>query len=456
MTKDKQESDKQPSWTDARWVSFMVWTLRVAVGAVFVFSGLVKAIDLWGAVFKFEEYFTAWDFEIPLSLTVLGAMMLSSAEFVLGCLVATGCFRRLSVWALSAMMAVMLPLTFYIWLKDPVSDCGCFGDFLKLSNGATFAKNIAITLALVFLLIANRKAKSLYHPYSQWLNGVASLVFVTFVELYGFNVQPMLDFRSFPEGTSLLVSDGDAQDDSEFEFVYEKNGEQQVFTTDSLPDSTWTFVDRRVVGGGLGVDEASSERTELIVTDSDGADVTEDVISPEGLEMLVIVPQHERAEMFYNSFTNELYAMMNENGGSLVELTNVPSDSINDMRDDYMAEFPVYHAESTVLKELSRGVVSVVLLKDGVIQWKRNMGSIDVEGLVAQQNPVARLPHLKPEGKELLVRWSEILLAFMAALLLVDKTVGFAINRRKNGEAEKNFLNLQKEKREAEQADREA
>ena len=449
MNSHNQATKCDKGWRNARWVPAVVWLLRIGVGAVFVMSGLVKAIDIWGTVFKFEEYFTLWDLNVPYSLTVLSAMMLSSAEFMVGGLLATGCFRRTSVWALLLMMGVMLPLTLYIWLKDPVADCGCFGDFWIISNGATFAKNIAITAALIFLALTNRGVAGLYHPYTQWICGVSCLVFVTIVELYGFNIQPLIDFRSFPEGTSLL-SDDELDEELEFEFRYEKDGVERGFTADSLPDSTWTFVDRVPIGDAP--TDYLDQHTQLTVLDEEDADVTADVISPEGLEMLVVVPQHEKADMYYTSFTNELYEMMNKLGGSLVELSDVPTDSIAALRDGSMAEFPIYHVESTVLKELSRGVVSVVLLRDGKVEWKRNMGTLDVEKLVNSSDVDAELASLKPSGATALERWSAMLLGVLLALLVVDKILCAIIMRGKDGKGENNCVNLQSDSTSAAQS----
>ena len=443
MKPEADDREKLPVWQVCA-----VWALRIVVGALFVMSGLVKGIDVWGSVFKFEEYFTVWGIAVPGSLTVLTAMALCSAEFLLGAMLLLGCFRRTTVWLLLAMMAVMLPLTCYIWLKDPVSDCGCFGDFLILSNAATFVKNIFITAALVVLAFMNRKVAGLYNPYSQWICGVACLVFITLVELYGFNIQPMIDFRSFPAGTSLVSADDDDESDSSvtdnLRFIYEKDGERKEFSASELPDSTWTFVDRVTVGGGRAT-ALADDRTELTVFDSEGENITRDVISGAGPEMVVIVPQFERADIYYISFINELNEMMNRLNGSLVALTDLAPDSIEAMRDASMAEFPVYSAESTTLKELSRGVVSIVMLDDGVIRWKRNLGSIDVEKLVSAPELRKALDSQKPDGQARLIRWVVILLIVLLAILAIDRFLTAIIMARKNGQAENNSVNLQPE-----------
>ena len=159
--------------------------------------------------------------------------------------------------------------------------------------------------------------------------------------------------------------------------------------------------------------------------------------------MVVVVPQYSRADIFYTSFTNELNTMMNRMGGSLVELTDLDADSIETLRDWAMAYFPIYRAESTVLKELSRGIVSVVLLRDGRILWKRNMGSIDVEALVKSPSSEVALEMLAPGGKSMLIHWSEFLLHVLVVILVIDKTASVVIKRRKDGKGENKSVNLQ-------------
>lgn len=414
---------------------FFVWTARVLVGAVFVFSGLVKAIDLWGTVFKFEEYFAAWQWNVPMSLIVMMAMMLCSAEFVLGMMLLLGNYRRTSVWSLVAMMLVMLPLTAYLWAENPVSDCGCFGDYLVLSNEASFAKNLIITVALLWLIGKNKKYRGLFHPYSQWICGASCFVFITLIELYGYNFQPMLDFRSFPVGTSLLC-ENEKNDAVDFSFVYEKAGSRRVFSIDSLPDSTWTFVERVENG------QPEEMKTELSVYNSEGEDVTADVISPNGYELLVVIPQYERAALYYTSYINDLNEMMMQMDGSLVELTDRHIDSIEVAKEISLADYPIYHAESTLLKELSRGVVSLVLLHDGVIQWKRNLSSIDVESVVKSDNPKGALEHLNLDGKRLLVAGLLILAVCLVVLFLFDKFFSalFARGKKRNVENKSVYL----------------
>lgn len=206
--------------------------LRILVGGTFVVSGLSKAIDVWGGMYKFQEYFTVWGLDIPGSLTLAASVCLSLWEALLGTMLLLGCYRRSSSWLLLATMLFMLPLSVYIYLVDPVADCGCFGDFIILPNSMTMYKNIALTIMLLFLAIFNRKVVGLISPYIQWMAGFVVLVYLIAVCLVGYNIQPMIDFRGYPEGTMLAtssVSENNEDDENVvFEFIYEKNGEQKA------------------------------------------------------------------------------------------------------------------------------------------------------------------------------------------------------------------------------------
>ncbi|MDE5799787.1 MAG: DoxX family protein, partial [Paramuribaculum sp.] len=278
---------------------WIVWLLRLLIGAVFIVSGIAKGLDIWGFVYKIEEYLEVWHVDQPHSLCLVAAIGIAGAEFLGGLSLLMGCYRRVSVWLLSAIMAVMLPLTLYIYIESPVPDCGCFGDFIVISNAATFWKNVAIVVGLVYLLIFNHKVNGLYHHYLQWMVAMAGFFYFLFVSLYGYMVQPMVDFRSFPVGTRILPEDTDEDEvdyDSQIEFIYEKEGEQMAFSIDSLPDSTWTFVARTSIGNDILHDATG---TELAIYDDQSDEVTGDAIDAEGEQLIVTLPDYRRASPAY-------------------------------------------------------------------------------------------------------------------------------------------------------------
>ena len=138
-------------------VEIATWIIRLAVGSVFMFSGFAKAIDPYGTLYKVDAYLASMSLDIWPNLELVGVFALCAAEFLVGVFILTGCFRRSTAIIAAIIMAFMLPLTLWIAVSDPVDDCGCFGDALLISNWATFWKNVALTAAIAWLVVYNKK-----------------------------------------------------------------------------------------------------------------------------------------------------------------------------------------------------------------------------------------------------------------------------------------------------------
>lgn len=344
----------------------LVWLLRLAVGAVFIFSGFVKAVDPWGFIYKIREYLEVWDISwVSRETVTVAAFTVAAGEFTSGVLLLTGCLRRTVVWFMLLLMTFMLPLTLYIYVFQPVADCGCFGDALVISNAATFYKNVAITLSLVFLVKYNSKVTMIYQPIVQWLVMVVSVVLCIFLSIVGYNVQPLVDFRHYPVGGTLA-------DDSEsnVRLIYERDDVRQEFEIDALPDSTWTYVGRTSLESGL----ASS----LAIYDGDD-EVTADVLDPTAPQLLLMVSdpaQHTKARA---GMANALNAYITNQGGSMIGIVAASGDELKAWMSKVEPDYEVYSADDTTIKEIVRGNAGIVYVKDGKIVWKRNLYSLPAD-----------------------------------------------------------------------------
>lgn len=397
-----------------RYFPLTVWMLRILVGGVFIISGLAKAIDIWGFVFKIEEYLSVWHMMQPRSLVLMGAILLSGYEFVFGLLMLLGCYKRVAVWALTATMAVMLPLSLYLAVANPVTDCGCFGDFWVISNTLTFVKNLIITAALIALLWLNpRLHQGLFQPAIQWIVGAIISLYIVIVALYGYNVQPMIDFRPYPIGARLLPPDTDAAedadiDDSDIIFTYSKDGREEQFTLDNLPDSTWTFVSRTEPA------QKTTSGSVFTVYDRDGNDVTSEAISDEGRELLLVIPEPRLIDISYTYFLNELKQWADSSDVRMVCLIADDRRAMDFLQDVSMATYDIYGVEDTKLKELVRGTMSLVELDNGVVRAKYSLSSIDSPILVDGPKGADLTSRMAPHPQ----KWFNLLTGGLAALLL--------------------------------------
>lgn len=404
---------------------FAVVALRWVVGAVFIFSGFVKGIDLWGVIYKVTDYINAfgWDWALPYVDVV--AVMMPLAEFTIGFLLFIGSFRRVAVWLALAIMAFMLPLTAYVAIYDPVADCGCFGDALVISNTVTFWKNVVITLALCFLLWKNATVRSLYGPAVQWLTVVFPVVYLLVIMAVGFYEQPLIDFRPYKAGT-YIIGDNKGGLDAEYSFIYEKNGHRQRFSLYDLPDTTWTFVNREesvpdsVAGDGKVVNQ-------LVFFDGD-YDVASEVLPLEGDVVLLLIPDLASVNVSSTFMINEMYDSLSESGIMMICLIGGSDSDIDEWREISMADYPVYKMDDTMVKTIARGNPALVRVSDGRILWKQAMGAVNADDVQSVEDPAG-------DAMRFLIGLSVFLLLVMTALLVVNRTlllIKFTIRLKKN------------------------
>lgn len=444
--KDKKEN-KYGKYFGRKWGPAIIAVLRLIVGAVFLFSGFTKGIDPWGSVYKFDEYLNSFGFYDYDGLLLFMAFSVSAVEFVLGMFMLLGIYRRFTPVAMLLMMAVMLPLTLYIAITNDVADCGCFGDAVTISNWGTFWKNVALTLALTYLLLFNKHVKNIYGFAVQWIVAFISFAYILSVAWIGYSYQPLLDFRPFPVGTVISPDAAYHEGNSEnFMFVYEKNGISQEFTIDSLPDETWTFVDR------IPIPQVSKAATDpaifrpITVMDIDH-EIADGAIIDDGEQLLLLFPSLSDVVIPFTYLINETCDFCHSHGIDVVGLTSNGKAEIDEWNDLSMADYPMYVMDDSELKMLARGNPAAVFLRNGKIEWKRTMQSIPVDNI----DNVDSLDQLVGDTtpRHVLYTMTAIYLAAMLLVLIINRThivVKFSLRRvRKN---RKKQVNLQQESEE--------
>ena len=179
---------------------------------------------------------------LPAELIVAACVSVASIEFCTGVLIAIGAMKRFSVWTAAAFMVLMLPLTLYIAVADPVADCGCFGDFIIVSNWFTFAKNIVLTALIVYLAAYNRSVAGLVPAPVQWLAISVSLLFPFFLAFVGYNTQPVVDFRPFKLGTQMFHP---ADYGADTYFTYEKTANAAISHSTIFPTAPGSLLTQK-------------------------------------------------------------------------------------------------------------------------------------------------------------------------------------------------------------------
>lgn len=223
---------------------------RYALAAVFIFSGFVKAVDPMGGAIKFGEYAAAINLGLPYEIFLLCSILLSAVEFGLGVALLLRVGRRFSTGLVMAMMIFFTVLTLFIAIWNPVPDCGCFGEAVKLSNWQTFYKNLVLLPMSVFLF-ASRSRTSMRE-----IRVDIALLIICFclslpISLYGVRHLPILDFMPFKVGVN--ISDAmQTEGEVETTLIY-RDMQNDKIVEFALDDTTWyddsryEFVDTRIV-----------------------------------------------------------------------------------------------------------------------------------------------------------------------------------------------------------------
>lgn len=181
---------------------------RWFVGLVFLFSSFTKGVDPIGTAYKIEEYMTAWsffglDFTGLTGLAPVMSMAMITLEFVIGVLLITGSFRRMTAWLLVLMMAFFTFTTLYDAITNKVTDCGCFGDFLKLTNWQTFWKNVVLDVPTVYIFLCRRWKGKLKLENDSLILCLAVAAMLIF-GIYNIQHDPVLDFRPWKVGNQMI------------------------------------------------------------------------------------------------------------------------------------------------------------------------------------------------------------------------------------------------------------
>lgn len=370
-------------------VCILTWIIRLICGGLFIFSGFAKAIDPWGTLFKIEEYLAAFGVPLPFSLLRLGVFALCAVEFIVGCFLAMGCFRKSCPIFAALIMAFMLPLTLWIAMENPVADCGCFGDAVHLSNWATFWKNIFLSAGVVWLIRFNLSAICLITPPFQWLAVVASGIFIVLIELIGYFYQPLIDFRDYPEGSKLFAT----YDSDDFHGI-------DVFDVDT------------------------------------GDDMNHEASNPQEKELVVMIPKVSMVSPATTWKLNSLYDWSRDNDVKMIGVVSGSKEEIEEWKDLSMAVYLIYLADDSSIKEVVRGNPGIVYLDKGKIIWKSTLNAIDVDDF---QSPevTGDASTFRRDNSRSLRNISIIYLAVMAFLVFISFTPRMARLLTRGGLASK-------------------
>jgi hypothetical protein len=357
---------------------------------VFVFSGAVKAIDPLGTVYKIEDYLKAFGgfFTDLLPLAEVAAWGLIILELLLGVCMLLNIRTQWTSWLALLFYLVMTPLTLYIALTNPVSDCGCFGDAIVLTNWQTFWKNVVLILLAILLVALRKHTRQLWSNWMELvlvvLTIVVAVAFMTWTRLH----LPIKDFRPYKIGNhlpTLMEYPEDAEPDQyDISFVYAKDGVEQTFTLENYPkgDSTWTFVrqDSRLIKKGY-----EPPIHDLEILNADYEDLTWDILESEEPVTLVVMYDLAKADKSQiakvEALANNVELSLNDSELSLNHFYILTGSGTDDII-NFSLEYPalsdyICTCDPVTLKTIVRANPGVIVLQNGIVIDKYNLRNRD-------------------------------------------------------------------------------
>ena len=367
------------------WVSVNLGRLIFAV--VFIFSGYVKAIDPLGTQYKINDYLIALGLIniVPNWLTLISSIILSTIELSIGIFLLFAIRRRLVSKLCLTLMTVMTLITIWLVLGNPVKDCGCFGDAIKLTNTETLGKNVFLLIISILLWKKPQEMVRIVSKQTQWIVINYTIIFSLALSAWSLWDLPTFDFRPYRIGTNIkkgMEIPKDAKPPKfETTFILEKNGERKEFTIDNYPDSTWTFIDSKTIQTEEGyIPPIHDFSIEDIKT---GTDITEKVLNDKGYTFILISPNLAQADDSNFGDIDQIYEYAQDHGYQFICMTASSPTEITRWQDITGAEYPFYSCDATTLKTIIRSNPGLLLIKNGIIIQKWSHNSLPTKQLLS-------------------------------------------------------------------------
>lgn len=309
---------------------------RIVLALTFIFSGFVKAVDPLGTQYKIHDYLVAMGLGrmVPDFTTLSASVLLAATEFFLGICLLFAIRRRIVSKLVLAVMVFMTPLTLWLALADPITDCGCFGDAVVLTNWQTLWKNVLLLGAALVVWKWPLEQPRLISRANQWIVMNYSLVFILlFIAAKSLYTLPQFDFRPYHIGADIREG-----------WTKMMEGEDTPFTD--------LFIEQV----------------------SDGEDITEQILTDKAYTFLLVAPHLEQADDSRLDEINQMYEYSLDNGYPFYCATASGEKAIENWRDRTGAEYPFCHTDDITLKTMIRSNPGLILLKDGKVirKWSHN------------------------------------------------------------------------------------
>ncbi|WP_018629474.1 BT_3928 family protein [Niabella aurantiaca] len=270
-------------------MKILVTIVRIIVGVLFIFSGLIKANDPIGLSYKMQEFFDLWKMSAWNGITLTLSVLMIAFEIIAGAALLLGWKKKLIAWLLLLLIVFFTFLTGYAYFSGKFTNCGCFGDCIPITSKTSFIKDVVLLILILFLFFNLKYIRPVFSKNTTMVLLVLSTVLSFGFQWYTLKYLPVLDCLPFKQGSfipdKLKVPANAVPDSTEITFVYEKEGKKVEFNAEQFPadfnDSTYKFIsryDKLIKAGsnnipeirGFDFDDASGNRVTQSILDAPG------------------------------------------------------------------------------------------------------------------------------------------------------------------------------------------
>jgi uncharacterized membrane protein YphA (DoxX/SURF4 family) len=355
-----------------------LWISRILVGVLFIFSGLIKANDPLGLSYKMEEFFEVLHLHalIPLSLTL--SLVMNAFEIVAGFAVLLGYRMRLFAFLLLILILFFTFLTGFALFSGLIRECGCFGDCIKLTADQSFWKDILLLVLILFIYRSRNQIQPSFSPAITVGVMVFSFVLSIGLQWYTLRHLPIVDCLPYKIGNNIPEKmqppAGATHDVFSTVLIYKKDGVEKEFTLDNYPweDSTWVFVDRKdkLIQQGNAIPEIK----DFILTDYDGNNLTQMILSETRPVYLLLVRDPAIAGKGWESKIQRMQDQWYEGAYAMYGVTSASESAIENFKKDRSIEIPFLQMDGVAIKTAGRSTPCLLLIENGTIinKWHYN------------------------------------------------------------------------------------
>jgi uncharacterized membrane protein YphA (DoxX/SURF4 family) len=355
-------------------MKILIAIIRIVVGVLFIFSGLIKANDPTGLSYKMQEFFEVWGLNFLNDYTLAFALIMNAFEIVAGVAVLLGWRMKMFSWLLLLLIIFFTFLTGYALFSGKIKTCGCFGDCIPLSAKQSFIKDLILLVLIVVIFITKDAIRPLFNSSISTSLMTITVLFCILSQWYVLKHLPVVDCLAYKTGNNIIdkmkIPEGALSDSFAIKFKYRKAGKEVVFGSESFPedfnDSTYQFVDR--VQEFIRPGTATAPINDFVLYSNSGEDTTVAILNQPGYYVMLFTKDANQAEKGWSGNASQVANSCFKNKIPFFIVTATTDAARDQMKGAQNVEY--LKCDATVIKTAGRVNPTYFVMKQATIAGK--------------------------------------------------------------------------------------